>query len=146
MISTLIAAGAFALKWFGGGAGIIGLVSAVLRIPFVSGLVSAIPVVGPVITEVAKVVLGWVDTAVRFLVSASLALMEAVSGRPIIAIPIILALYGQHFYLENWKYRRWTPPASVASTPAPAAEREPEPRPRSILDGVFGPLDRKSVV
>ena len=120
MISTLLAVGAVALKWVGGGAGILGLLSGVLRIPFVSAMVSAIPIVGPIIAELAKVFLGWLDTIVRFVGRSCLALLEAVSGRPLIAVPILLAMWGQQLYFEHWKFRHWTPPATSSGT-APAS-------------------------
>ena len=120
MITTLLGLGAVALKWFGGGAGILGLLSGVLRIPFVSAMVSAIPIVGPVISELAKVFLGWLDALVRFIARACLALLEAVSGRPLIAVPILLAMWGQQLYFEHWKFRHWTPPAT-SSVSAPAS-------------------------
>jgi hypothetical protein len=116
MITSLLAIGAVALKWVGGGAGILGAISAIVRLPWISGWIAAIPVIGPFVGEAAKIVLGWLDAVVRFVARATWALLESVASKPMIAVPILLAMWGQHFYFENWKYRHWEPPAAATSS------------------------------
>lgn len=115
MITELLTFGTWALGLVGGTGGLLGIVGMLLRIPWVGGAVSAIPIVGPLITKAFDILLGWLDSAVRWLFREWLApAANVLFGHPKTLLLVFLMLWGTVLYFDKWKYRGWQSPDAVA--------------------------------